>query len=161
MTWGKIVLVAAAVTLAACSSGAATPGHSSEATATPSPILVHGTVVLPGAASMRNTDTAGTECWSKGNSPMFPEPSSLDDVKEGAQVVITDATGATVATGTLSAGATTRAASGKDGDFPDCAFTFTASNVPPGKRFYGIKVGAHSQQVPQAALPSASVTFSN
>lgn len=54
------------------------------------------------------------------------------DLKEGAQVVISDAVGKTIAIGQLAAGV-------QDG-VGGCRFTFRVTKVPGGQDFYGIEV---------------------
>ena len=58
--------------------------------------------------------------------------SGYDDIAEGAQVVITDQFGATVAIGELEAGIISMGGT--------YLFQFTVRDVPPGKRFYGVEV---------------------
>lgn len=53
------------------------------------------------------------------------------DIRAGAQVVITDSAGATVAIGSLDAGSV---------DDRGCVLPFSVPNVPAGKGFYGIEV---------------------
>jgi hypothetical protein len=150
-----------ALAVAGCSSGGSKSGGdkpASQSTA-PAQISVSGKVLITDGESVRQDDKAGTTCWTKGNSPVFAEVSPLDDIKDGAQVVVSDANGKTAGLGTLSSGRTTRTASGASGDFPDCEFTFIVSNVPSGQSFYGIKVGDHSKQVSAADINSPTITL--
>lgn len=66
--------------------------------------------------------------------------SGFDDIKAGAQVVITGPAGETVGVGQLEPGST---ANDPDlsGRYTHCRFLFTVTGVPAGKRFYGIAVG--------------------
>lgn len=130
-------------------------------------MLVHGTVSIPGSETMTD-DGPGTQCWAMGNDPTTQAfggglSSPFDDVKAGAQVTVTDAAGTVVGIGKLGDGA---AASESDGAtsgnlrYP-CEFTFDVAGVPAGKRFYGVKVGAHSEQVPGAEIESPTVAFAS
>jgi hypothetical protein len=145
------------IILAGCSSGGgdATPKPSAQTR-----IDVSGKVLITNSQSRRDGDEAGTACFTSGNSTAFPEPSSLDDVKEGAQVVVSDASGKTVGIGALGGGTTTTAWSGTAGDFPDCQFTFTVPGVASGQSFYSIKVGDQSKQVSAAEIGSPTITLS-
>lgn len=58
--------------------------------------------------------------------------SGYDDIAAGTQVVISDASGDTVAVGQLREGKPTAAA---------CAFSFKVNNVPAGSKFYKLEVG--------------------
>jgi hypothetical protein len=59
-------------------------------------------------------------------------PEGYTDITDGAEVVVSDASGKTLGIGMLS----NPSASGSD----TCNFTFTVKNVPAGKKFYGIEV---------------------
>lgn len=145
------------VALVACSSSAK-PKASTPPSTSASTVTVAGTVTLVNGTSVRAADPAGSLCYTSGNSPIFPSASPFDDVKGGAQVVVTDASGKTLGIGTLGSGVTTRAAD-PNGDHPDCEFHFTVSGVPDGQSFYGVKVGAHSKQVAGSSIATAAVTF--
>ncbi len=68
------------------------------------------------------------------------------DIREGAQVTITDPAGTTIAVGEL-----------QEGRFVDgagCAFDFDIPGVPPGHEFYGVEVAHRGRlQYPAAKLP--------
>jgi hypothetical protein len=152
-----IIAAVGALLLAGCTTAAGGRAARTYSQA-PRVIDVHGTVIVPGIHATRQNNDAQSPCWTRGNRPVFPSPDPMDDVKAGAQVVIADASGVTVATSVLSDGETVRASA--EVDHPDCAFTFTASSVPVGKKFYGVKVGTHSQQVPESQLPAVTITLS-
>lgn len=71
-------------------------------------------------------DSVGRTCAGDGG---------YDDIRAGAQVVVTDADGGTVALGELSQGR-------MDGSVPDatCQWRFTVADVPAGAGFYGVEV---------------------
>lgn len=54
------------------------------------------------------------------------------DIRRGAQVVVTDASSATIALGQLGYGSWDRQ--------KGCVFLFTVADVPAGHRFYGVEV---------------------
>ncbi|MEU4578946.1 hypothetical protein [Nonomuraea sp. NPDC023979] len=56
----------------------------------------------------------------------------FDDIRQGAQVVVTDAAGKTIALGELSAGSWKRNVG--------CIFLFNVEDVPAGEKFYGVEV---------------------
>lgn len=152
------LLAAAGLLLAACSSSRS-PGGSSSApqTLSAASVDVNGYVILSGTHSVRQANYSGSPCWAPGNVKVIGTPSQWDDVKKGAQVIITDAAGKTVGIGKLGAGVTTRA--GSAAHRPPCEFNFTVHSVPTGSRFYGVRVGKHSGQVPAADIQSAKVRF--
>jgi hypothetical protein len=99
-----------------------TPTYSSlfgdQAQSKPGTISVFGTLTL--TSGFANLD--GQRCAGRGG---------FDDVHEGAQVVLTDASGTTLAVGALLPGLIQ-----SDG----CVFAFAIQNVPSGKGFYGVTV---------------------
>lgn len=97
--------------------GGESPLAAVKGAAGPSPYRVTGSVTLP-----RGYDGLST-CAGNGG---------YQDIHEGAQVVISDSAGATIALGRLDAGS----ASGGRG----CVLPFSVPNVPAGKGFYGIEV---------------------
>lgn len=70
----------------------------------------------------RNVGNLNARCFGK---------NGYDDIHEGAQVVVTDSTGATVAVGKLGRGEYTGGT---------CTLPFTIDGVPEGSDFYGIEV---------------------
>lgn len=147
--------LAAVGLLAGCTSARGAVHHHAAASKSADPVTVVGSVTVK-RASIMTEDGPGTVCWTDGNAPAFGSPSPYDDVKAGAQVVITDASGKTLALGKLGDGT----AVGASSETADCRFDFTIYDVPGGSSFYGIKVGTEqSQQFPAAALPSAAVSF--
>jgi hypothetical protein len=148
-------LLVAVLVLAGCSSSAG-GGSRPTGSAAPPMVYVQGTVTLAGALTDRQVNAKGSTCWTPGNSP-FPSASDYDDIRDGAQVVITNAHGATVGVGTLSPGTTTRF--GTASNPPPCRFTFDAPDVPSGGSFYGIAVGSHSMQVTGEQLATARMVL--
>lgn len=110
----RIALPALAVTLAGltgCSNGG-------PAAPSPAPITVGGALRVPRSLS----GGFSQECVTGGG---------YSDIKEGAQVVITDEANKTIALGHLEGGTL---------DGARCVFPFSLPDVPAGHRFYGIEV---------------------
>ncbi|MFG1776597.1 hypothetical protein ACGFIG_09230 [Micromonospora sp. NPDC049048] len=85
---------------------------------------------------------AQTGCRGKGG---------YSDIVPGAQIVVTDSTGATVGLGKLGDGIleTAPGATVPDG----CKFVFTIADVPTGKGFYGVSISERGKvQYPEAQL---------
>lgn len=123
-----LLAVGVALVLAGCSSGS-TPTTTSRSTSkttahASSTIAMRGTLqflaIYPGM-SMIGTDS----CTGM---------NGYNDITEGAEVVVSDDSGATLAITNLGPGVP-----GKAFIFEGCKFAFTAS-VPSGHRFYGITV---------------------
>lgn len=124
---GLLIGVIAGVVAVAVAAGAAgflllrdgkTPLEAVKAAAGPTTYRVTGTVSLA-----RGYDGMTTPCGGTGG---------FKDIRAGAQVVISDADGSTVAISRLDAGTVT---SGRG-----CVLPFAVSNVPAGKGFYGVEV---------------------
>lgn len=126
---------AAAVALTAVAAVAGCGTTTSPATPTttapaPLPLLARGTatLILP-----HFQWDPGAGCWGVGTHA---------DVTGGGQVTVTDATGAVVALGKLDPGTPSMSA-----DDPTrarlCLLTFRVPDVPAGKGFYTVTVGAH------------------
>jgi hypothetical protein len=95
--------------------------------AAPAAIAIDGTLELDGVVGPGWK--VGVECW--GNR-------GYDDIREGAQVTVTDRDGAVLALGRLLAGVVTddpRLEGAKT-----CVFGFTVLAVPAGKGIYGVEV---------------------
>jgi hypothetical protein len=93
--------------------------------ATPKNIDIHGTITVT-----REGVTKGSE-----GEPCRPD-GGYSDIRPGAQVVITDPAGKTIAVGALGNGANrTRSAS----YLSDCEFPFRVT-APAGHQFYGVEV---------------------
>jgi hypothetical protein len=95
-----------------------TPVEAVKAATGPGPYRITGSVSLA-----RGYDGASSACYGKGG---------YADIRAGAQVVISDSAGATIAVGSLDAGTVT---SGRG-----CVLPFSVPGVPSGKGFYGIEV---------------------
>ncbi|MER7131358.1 hypothetical protein [Streptosporangium saharense] len=108
------------VLIAGCSSTpAAAPSP------TPVPLTVGGTMSVPGSSLIGGLDSNPKPCVTTGG---------YSDIREGAQVVITDEASKTIALGSLEAGK-------PDSQNPArCVFPFSVQNVPAGRPFYGIEV---------------------
>ena len=90
---------------------------------TPTTLTVTGMLALTDASSVFDQ---GTTCLVVGN--------GYADIKEGAPVVITDASGKTIALGALDPGKADAS------DSSTCDFPFTLKGVPDGQKFYGIQI---------------------
>jgi hypothetical protein len=89
----------------------------------PSTFAVTGQIEVNG--NYRNTDIQNDlRCAMTGG---------YSDIREGAQVVVTDAASKTIALGQLSYGSW-------DQNDARCIFLFSVTEVPAGHRFYGIEV---------------------
>lgn len=118
-----MLIVVLAFTGAACSGGKSKPK-------TAPPIAVHGTLTLNDPASVFADLISGLT-----NGPCHGT-GGYTDVAGGAEVVISDDAGATLALAHLNTGTANIPSSGTGGT---CNFTFDAS-VPSGKHFYGVQV---------------------
>lgn len=135
------------VLVAGCSSSGG--AHATKTTAAPAgPIAVTGSVTLTDPDSTLNAALTGThDCGGVGG---------YSDIKEGAQVVISDDAGKTLTISHLTAGQTPEQKTGLNND---CVFGFTAQ-VPAGKRFYGVQVTHRGVvKMAEAELPSASLSI--
>lgn len=105
-------------------SAADTPTGTATSTEPASSFAVYGSLEM----SIADTtyDSTGRTCAGDGG---------YDDIRAGAQVVVTDADGGTVALGELSQGR-------MDGSAPyaTCQWRFTVADVPAGAGFYGVEV---------------------
>ncbi|MEV4096953.1 hypothetical protein [Streptosporangium saharense] len=81
-----------------------------------------GTVTVADFSAVRTTNEV--TCVTTGG---------YSDIQEGAQVVVTDASGTTVALGRLAYGSWNR--------HTGCVFLFNVPDVPGGHKFYGVEVG--------------------
>lgn len=142
----------AACLLAGCSSKASPSSSSSTHTSAPSTVSVSGNVTVTGQFAITENGDA-TTCWTLGNSPLaqtLNSSSPYDAVKEGAQVVVTDAAGKTLGIGQLGTGRAAVAAN--PAEHFDCTFSFIVQGIPGGQSFYGVKVA--DQQPKQFAASS-------
>lgn len=120
----RIAAAVAALALTGCTS------HDGPAsTPTPKPVAIVGSLVLNSPGVQRGS--TGDPCWvsTKG----------YQDIREGAQVTVTDGAGAVIALGSLGPGKigkTTTAGSQTIG--LDCTFPFTVE--VPERDFYGVEV---------------------
>jgi len=127
-----IVLTVATLTLSGCA-GTSTPGG---AATTQAPLTVTGSVKAQGF-----TPTAiareGEICYPGNGYEDLP----------GAQVVVADDTGKTLATGEVADGKfiSTQEGSGDSSNHP-CSFAFTVAKVPGGLAFYTVTIGRRGAQ---------------
>jgi hypothetical protein len=72
----------------------------------------------------------------------------FDDIQSGAQVIVRDSAGTTVATGTLDQGKAENIVDSGQGfkQATTCALPFTVNGVPAGKNFYSVEVSHRGQQ---------------
>jgi hypothetical protein len=111
------------------------PGSGAEPQASPSPAAartVSGSVLVVGSSPQVVTTNELT-CTTGGG---------FDDIRQDAQVVVTDAAGKTIALGQLGGGSWKRDVG--------CIFLFTVPDVPAGEKFYGIEV-SHRGRVQHTA----------
>lgn len=125
--------VLAAVALTSCSAGSGS-GNSSAAPSPDAALLIQGSIVL--AAGNLDWWEEGKPCRGKGG---------YADLVGGAQIVVENETGTTIAVGQLEPGTlpdpiptdpwTSRRV-------PDCTFQFSVKDVPEGANFYTLKIGS-------------------
>lgn len=113
------------------------------ATSAPAAKVVTGTLTLTDEDGIDWSSSAG--CFGTGG---------YDDVRSGAQVVITDPAGKTVALGKLDQGVLDGTVPGRTADL--CKFTFAVTGVPTGHGFYGVEVAHRGRvQYPEQQLFAA------
>jgi hypothetical protein len=127
--WVAIAPLVAIAALSACGGG-------SDATMT-----IHGKLTL----------TATVDDWYPGHDCSGED--GFSDIKPGAEVVVSDDTGKTLAIDALGVGAIGNI-------LEECVFPFTVNNVPAGKGFYGVTV-SHRGTVKfrEAEVASAQLTL--
>lgn len=126
MTRRTLPTATLAVALALTACGSEQPTAPAPAPSTPATITVTGNITL----RLPNFEwsTAGG-CWGRGG---------YDDIRQGAQVVVTDNAGETVAVGKLAAGQPQKDPADAS-RATSCTFGFTVS-APAGRGFYGVEV---------------------
>ncbi|MEU1720352.1 hypothetical protein [Nonomuraea sp. NPDC005692] len=130
-----LLAVAVVLVVAGCGSEPA-PAVTSAAAA----LTVSGSVTVKGGPPQVLTENELT-CRGGGG---------FDDLRQGAQVVVTDAAGTTIALGQLSGGSWKRGVG--------CIFLFTVPDVPGGEKFYGVEIshrGRAQYTAAQIAAPLA------
>lgn len=85
--------------------------------------LQPGSMTVRGEISVSNTNGEADACAIPG----------YEDVREGANVTVTDASHKTIALGSLGAGHS-------DGFQLSCIYRFVVTDVPAGLKFYGVEV---------------------
>jgi hypothetical protein len=98
--------------------------------ASPQKFTATGTVTL-GKDAKGDPKSIGKPC-------MASPASGYGDIRKGAQVVVSDSGGKTVAVGTLGAGVERGGA--KIGY--SCVFAFSVAGIPVGEGFYGVSIGS-------------------
>jgi hypothetical protein len=118
-------------------------------------LTVQGRVVVEGPNTESEHGIPGEPCSTDGNLPMLAKPTLFDDVKAGAQVVVTNASGLTVGVGTLAPGESITAI---DSAPINCAWTFSVFGVASGSAFYGVKIANEPvKQVAAAAIGTVEI----
>jgi hypothetical protein len=134
-----MVLIASALpaVLAGCAGSARPTTASTHAATSPSaspsagPFRVAGTVSAPiNVEKGDDPPTTGADCEAA---------EVFGDIEEGGRVVLTDSTGRTAGTGSLSAGVAR--ASTKAPELGRCEFGFTIATVSPGSGTFELAVG--------------------
>lgn len=138
---GLVAITVGATVLTACSGGAGGTQRIGTSTSSAT-IKVHGHMSLTDGINAHGRLSAGNPCTGGAN--------GYGDISEGAEVVISDDTGKTLAITQLGAGTVTQGL--------DCQFLFSAS-VPAGKRFYGVTV-THRGTVKEAESDLGDVALS-
>ncbi len=85
-----------------------------------------------------DTSTVGLACVAD---------DGYDDIDTGAQVVVTDEAGTTLGIGDLGIGILTTSSGDSTGPADRCQFQFAVSDVPTGKKFYGVHVGNQARGI--------------
>jgi len=150
--WG----IAVVVLLAGCSSsttGSHTSGGSSASVAAPTTLTVSGSLALRGRIDFIGTGNGDILIDAQGN---CQGEGGFNDIKAGAQVVVSDASGKTLALGSLAPGMYDTNATGID--IP-CTFPFTVTGVPSGQSFYGVEIEHRGKQQYTAAQLASPVTL--
>ena len=121
-----VLALSIATTLAAgCASSQPEPSPS---VSVPALLSIGGTVSVAGGVSQNGLD----------GEPCALAEAGYEDIRDGAQVVITDASSKTIAVGKLGPGKMRRPG-GADASDRHCVFAFEVS-APRGHDFYGIEV---------------------
>lgn len=111
-----------------CGCGGAEPQAHPSPSPSPSPALQ--AFAISGAITLGSTDydsEADGSCVGTGG---------YDDLQPGGQVVVTDPAGTTVAVGQITDGQVEE----DDNGIHSCRLTFQVTDVPAGKKFYGVEV---------------------
>jgi hypothetical protein len=134
-----VVLGGAAVGVGLAVTHGRSPGQAPAASAATAAFNAHGTLTLTDALGVENLDDVN--CTGMGG---------YSDITLGAQVVITDQSGTTIAVTDLGGGQMIGSGMSRQ-----CAFDFSAGSVPAGKSFYGVTIGHRGTiQYSQAELES-------
>ncbi|MEV4271918.1 hypothetical protein [Micromonospora aurantiaca (nom. illeg.)] len=140
-------IVAAGMVAAAVAAGAVTYILRSD-TSTPAPATAATPTVRAVSGKLTLDDPDG---FSFGDGSGCAGSGGYDDIRPGAQVVITDKAGETVGLGKLGDG---MFETGPGEPLPHaCTFTFLVEGVPTGRGFYGVEVSRRGRvQYPEREL---------
>jgi hypothetical protein len=119
-----LAIAAALLTLTACGRPAPAPAAASSP---PAAFTITGAVNLDVGNFTWDSDTMS--CAGK---------DGYDDLAPGAQTIVTDPAGTTIAVGQITTGKAQM--DDDDGQAASCALSFVVNDVPAGKGFYGIEV---------------------
>ncbi|WP_166390346.1 hypothetical protein [Nocardioides ochotonae] len=122
--WIVALAVATALSLAACGEGEEAGGAAPAAEAEPESFTARGSLKLTSGSVER----AGDVCYGS---------DGFDDIAGGAQVVVRDAAGESVALGELDEGTPAGAV--------QCVFTFAVRDVPAGDSVYSAEVAGRGE----------------
>lgn len=133
----KPLIGGAAVALATLALTACATTPAAKPTPTPKPFSATGTITVPMdiSASLPLQDgkpTIGNPCIPK---------AGYSDISDGAQVVVANASGETVAVGELGEGGLQNGPSGTAFFQSVCEYPLTVSDIPVGSKFYSVHVG--------------------
>jgi hypothetical protein len=131
----KTAAVAISALVALALAGCAVDGQiGASPTPAPEPFATSGTISVPMdfAAMLQRADAD--------NPPPCIAKAGYSDIVGGAQVIVANGSGETVAVGALDDGVIADNQS-STGDAKVCEFSFTASDIPPGSKFYSVHIG--------------------
>jgi hypothetical protein len=122
-----------------------------EAATPPPPFTITGTITVEGLGNSTGVEATRT-CSGRGG---------YDDLHQGAQMVVTDQAGATVALGGV-VGSTVDPADVVFGSPKKCVLNFRVDGVPAGKGFYGVEVAhrGRAQYTEEQAKAPIALTLS-
>lgn len=133
-----LVMAGAILLLAACASETSTGVADTPTTATPSTpadFAVSGFVDVPVDETM--TKLVNPDMQDQGSCGVSD---GYDDIRGGAQVIVTDAAGTTVALGNLDPGRVQTTDAEKTVANANCRFAFVITGIPAGSKFYGVEI---------------------
>jgi hypothetical protein len=127
------------------SNGDGKPGAAASPSASPSAVLLNGTLTIPFLGSDLFTPNARDTERTGGNGPVIGDPcialGGYNDISTGTAVTIGGDKGQTLAVGALGGGAV----AGQPGQPASCAFTFSV-DVPAGQPLYTVTISHRGTQ---------------